>query len=265
MEKENLMSTKSGTLADLAKALSLAQAELGNAAKDSEGNFGKYASLGSLREAVNASLTRHGLSITQTFGTDPYGDFLETTLLHSSGEWVNGRLYLKLDKPSMQSLGSAISYARRYSLAAILNVTQEDDDDGQGAENHSQQKVRSESLPPLGTETTNRNTGLTKGKAPIDSNSSEYIINLGTLKNGSPHWLNGKTLPQADAEFNKATKQSRLRDAYEYQKNSKFRNASIKEFLLACDLFYVAKEAMALKNDRDPEPDSSWPDENIPF
>lgn len=131
----------------LATALAAAQSELLPAIKDSTNPHlrNRYADLGSCWEAIKACLPRHGLSVVQGGYTRGGRDFVRTTLLHASGQWISGitPIFLKsLNKEgrmqypagmnTMQALGSAISYARRYGLAAICGLTAEDDD-GQGS------------------------------------------------------------------------------------------------------------------------------------
>jgi hypothetical protein len=65
----------------------------------------------------------------QTFGeTDGTYINLTTTLLHESGEYISGTLTVRPNKPDAQGIGSAASYARRYSYAIIGLVTNDDDD-----------------------------------------------------------------------------------------------------------------------------------------
>ena len=130
-------------VAKLAEALSKAQGEIGGAVKDSVNPFFKstYANLTSVIEAVKPSLAKYGLSITQTtsFFSDGKTLLLVTTLLHSSGQWVSGIYPINPVKNDPQSLGSAISYAKRYALQAILCVPTEDDD-GEAASGRGEDK-----------------------------------------------------------------------------------------------------------------------------
>ena len=69
----------------------------------------------------------------QTTERDEGGQYLVTTLAHSSGEWIRGQLTIGTDGANKgvnlnQALGSSISYMRRYALAAIVGVIQDDDD-----------------------------------------------------------------------------------------------------------------------------------------
>jgi len=121
---------KSDTINELATALSKAQSEIIGAVKDSTNPFFKsdYADLASVWEAIRKPLTNHGMSITQLCGEDELGKYLETVILHSSGQWIGSKLYYKPVKDDPQGNGSALTYARRYALAAIAGVSQIDDD-----------------------------------------------------------------------------------------------------------------------------------------
>jgi hypothetical protein len=126
----------SPTLGALAKALAAAQASLKDAKKDATNPHFKnrYASLSSVRDALQLVLPKHGLSTVQT--TAPHGDAgvcVVTWLLHESGEWIRGELFLPVAKKDPQAFGSALSYARRYALAAIVGISSDEDDDAQTA------------------------------------------------------------------------------------------------------------------------------------
>jgi hypothetical protein len=130
---------KSESIGKLAEALSKAQKNMGKAVKDAENPFfhHKYADLASVWKACKDHLTDNGLAVVQTndiIGTNETAldsVVVETTLLHSSGEWISGRLAIKPTKNDPQGIGSAITYARRYALAAMVGVCPEDDD-GEG-------------------------------------------------------------------------------------------------------------------------------------
>jgi ERF superfamily len=126
---------KSETLNELAGALATAQGQIKNAAKDALNPFFKssYADLASVREAINDVFSRNGLAVTQLLGNDAHGVTVETVLLHKSGQWLSGVVSVKAAKDDAQSLGSAVTYARRYSLSAIAGIASETDDDGESA------------------------------------------------------------------------------------------------------------------------------------
>ncbi len=116
---------------ELAKALAKVQAEIGAAAKSSTNPHfrSKYADLSEVWGAWQASGPKHGLSLLQTMKLLPDGQqALVTTLLHESGESVTGEMLLTPTKNDMQGMGSAITYARRYCMAAMVGIVQDDDD-----------------------------------------------------------------------------------------------------------------------------------------
>jgi hypothetical protein len=117
---------KSESIASLAKALAAAQGKFRKAIKDSTNPHfrSRYADLESVIEAMRAPFADEGLSIVQyTAGTE-----LVTIILHSSGEWIESAVPLLILKNDMQGVGSAITYARRYGLAAACGISQTDDD-----------------------------------------------------------------------------------------------------------------------------------------
>lgn len=126
---------KSETISKLAEALSKAQGQFKPAVFDCVNPHFKseYASLASIMCAVREGLAQNGLSITQTIGEAEGKITLTTILLHSSGEWIQSIFPLLLDRQNMQALGSAVTYARRYQIAALLGVVADQDDDAESA------------------------------------------------------------------------------------------------------------------------------------
>ena len=123
--------TQSENVGKLAEALSKAQSSMTEAKEDSKNPFFKsnYADLTSVWRACKDSLSNNGLAISQVTGFMEGQLFLVTTLIHSSGEWMKGYYPLYLSKQDPQAVGSAITYARRYALAAIVGVCKEGEDD----------------------------------------------------------------------------------------------------------------------------------------
>ena len=123
---------KSESIAGLAAALAKAQGAMKGAIKDSANPFfkSKYADLASVVEAIRAAFSANGLSYIQTVEPSEKDEVrVETTLLHASGEWIScGVLSLPVSKVDAQGYGSALTYARRYSLSAAVGVAPEDDD-----------------------------------------------------------------------------------------------------------------------------------------
>jgi hypothetical protein len=127
----------SASVKELATALAIVQGQLTFAKKDSKNPFFKsnYADLESVWDACRDLLSANGLAIMQFPGDYVDGNMTLTTVMtHSSGEWVAQNMSLPVSKPDAQGAGSAITYMRRYALAAIVGVVQADDD-GNSASN----------------------------------------------------------------------------------------------------------------------------------
>ena len=129
---------KSDQLNELAAALVIAQSQLRAAPKQSKNPFfnSSYADLGSVWNVCKKPLADNGLTIIQTCDRSPDKSvlILETTLLHKSGQFITGTMTMPMDKQTPQAMGSAMSYAKRYSLAAMVGVvTAEEDDDAESA------------------------------------------------------------------------------------------------------------------------------------
>ena len=125
---------KSESIGALAAALAKGQGQMRHAVKDSVNPHFKnrYADLASVWDAVRDPLAANGLAIVQLIEDGEHGPHVTTTLLHASGEWIASGYTIPASKADAQGYGSAITYARRYALAAICGIAQ-DDDDGQAA------------------------------------------------------------------------------------------------------------------------------------
>lgn len=131
------MSEQSEQINELAGALSKAQGKITGALKDSANPFfkSKYADLASVWDACRAALSDNGLAVIQLTESDDSGVYVVTTLAHSSGQWVRSRLRLTPKDSTPQGMGSAITYGRRYALAAMVGVAQVDDDGNAASQN----------------------------------------------------------------------------------------------------------------------------------
>ena len=124
----------------LAAALAKAQAEMQHPKKNKTAGAGSYkytySDLASLIDAIKIPLSKNGLSFTQapSVDVDKKTMTLTTTLLHSSGQSLTSSLTVGLLDMKPQSIGSAITYSRRYALSAIVGVASEEDDDAQAAQ-----------------------------------------------------------------------------------------------------------------------------------
>lgn len=131
----------SETTTELSKALAKAQLKMKNPNFDAQNPHfrSKYASLVSVREAVLPVLNQHGLSVAQFPKCTPGYAGCVNRLMHDSGEWLEEECLLPLDKATAHGAGSAITYARRYSLQSIAGVVADEDDDGNAASNSKPQ------------------------------------------------------------------------------------------------------------------------------
>ena len=130
---------------DLFSAMAKFQGQLDNATKGKAGHGYKYADLAAVINAAKEPLSANGLSVTQLLGTNAAGNHsLITMLAHSSGQYMSSETELPkavlqggAGKNPVQVIGSAITYFRRYSYAAIIGMAQEDDD-GQSVQQPAQ-------------------------------------------------------------------------------------------------------------------------------
>lgn len=126
---------KSENIGELTKALVQVQAKLQPAVKDAKNPFFKsnYADINAVWASCRDLLTQNGLAVIQTTSPVENAVIVETILAHTSGEWIGGELLLPLTKADAQGVGSAITYGRRYGLAAIVGIVADEDDDGNAA------------------------------------------------------------------------------------------------------------------------------------
>jgi hypothetical protein len=115
----------------IAAALVKAQKEFGPALKTATNPHfrSKYASLDACVEAVIDALNNNGIFLMQYTHPCEDGVIVETMFIHESGEHMSGgKLHVPASKQDPQGYGSALTYARRYSLQAACGIAPEDDD-----------------------------------------------------------------------------------------------------------------------------------------
>jgi hypothetical protein len=120
------------------------------AIKDSKNPFYKntYADLNSIWNSLRAPFSKNGLSVIQQTEKDGSGQLnLVTTLIHSSGQWLKSALPLNPAKPDIQSLGSTITYLRRYSLGALCGISTEEEDDGERLMDRKKEDLKKQEEP----------------------------------------------------------------------------------------------------------------------
>lgn len=141
----------SATVGKLMAALAAVQAEMKPPVKDrtvkvqtqTRGSYEfSYATLASVLEAA-APLHRHGIAVVQAVGSGAV-----TTRLALADEWIESRLPFAVRDAGMQALGSAITYARRYALSAILSLAPDEDDDGNAGDGNAAEVKPRAAAPP---------------------------------------------------------------------------------------------------------------------
>lgn len=146
----------SDELKNLAKALAKFQADIKDPARDKDNPYfkSKYVALDGLLDAVRPVLAANGLSFIQSPVSNGQDMGVATLLMHDSGEWIESDPFmLHAVKNDPQAGGSAITYARRYSLSAVLGVAWDDDDDANMATKGHQSRSNAQNAPAKGNYT----------------------------------------------------------------------------------------------------------------
>lgn len=140
----------SQSIIKIAPALLEAQKKIGAAKKGSVNPFfhSNYADLGSVMEACKDILNENGILVLQPIGSDENGVYVETVLLHESGEYISDCMRIApKSETNPQDQGSAISYARRYSLQSMVFIPAEDDDAEKATVHKQETQANENSLP----------------------------------------------------------------------------------------------------------------------
>lgn len=113
----------------IVSALAAAQSEMDALTKNATNPHfrAKYADLAAVVSACLPALNKHGIALIQPVGEDELGRFVETVLMHETGE-LRCRVPLVVSKNDAQGFGSALTYARRYGLMSMVGLAPEDDD-----------------------------------------------------------------------------------------------------------------------------------------
>lgn len=144
---------KSESIKNLAGALTRAQAEMPVVKMDAKNPFlkYKYATLGALINACRPILAKNELSVVQFPVNDGDKVGVSTTLIHSSGEWIEDSVYIPTDEQkglsTVQTVGVAITYLRRYSLASLLSMYADEDTDASEHDGYEKAPVQLEKRP----------------------------------------------------------------------------------------------------------------------
>lgn len=125
------------------KALTNFRKDFKQPSKDADNPFfkSKYVPLESVVQSIDKVVPKHGLAYVQSTITNDQGQAGVITLItHESGEFIElDPLFLRADKQTAQGMGSAITYARRYSLSSAFGVASDVDDDGNEASQPAKQ------------------------------------------------------------------------------------------------------------------------------
>jgi len=204
---------KSDQINELAAALSKVQAVMSSASKDAANPFfkSKYADLPAVWNVARGPITENGLSIAQVSKiAEPIyldegngktalriGVIVETVLMHSSGQWISGECYFPLSKNDPQGVGSAITYGRRYGMAAILGIVADEDDDGNSASGN-----RGE--PPSHGQQSNRTAANTAVKTAATKQAAKSnVTNMPTHTGGADVPTDGEPLVKTPEQLYK--------------------------------------------------------------
>lgn len=130
----------SESIQEIGTALAKAQSEMENLEKSgknpafkNEGGARPYSTLSNVLDEVRPKLSKHGIAILQVPVNGEDGAVgVVTRLIHSSGQWMEGSLYVKPAQFTAQGVGSVLTYLRRYTLMSMAGVAP-DDDDGNAA------------------------------------------------------------------------------------------------------------------------------------
>lgn len=149
----------------------------------------KYATLDAIIEHVRPALTANGLWFVQTIANGDGKYRLVTKLLHSSGQWLASETPILTTSGDNQEFGSAITYMKRYSLAAMLGIAADEDDDANAADGNTVEASNDRKPAPKQTKTeqvkaqtvTGVDAWLEKARAHVSQMPDRIVLN-GWLK-----------------------------------------------------------------------------------
>ena len=124
------MTLQSEQINEIAAAMVAVQNEMRPAFKGADNPYfkSKYADLAEVWKACHEALTNNGIAVIQGSRLVDGFPCMETKLVHTSGQWLSSLWQMTPVKSDPQAMGSAITYLRRYSLAAMVGVVTSDDD-----------------------------------------------------------------------------------------------------------------------------------------
>ena len=177
---------------EIAAAFVKAQKDFLPAVKSSENPFynSKYADLASCIDAVIGSLNANGIALVQHTSEADKGVIVHTTFLHESGEVMEtGSIFFPAVQNTPQAFGSALTYARRYSLMTACGIAPEDDDGHAGS-----QPKQIAQRPTQHTPNTLTSTPVEQDywATPFQSGNVETQPGIETCQHGDRVWREGE-------------------------------------------------------------------------
>jgi hypothetical protein len=172
------MFAQSENIAALSASLAKAQGQIEGAVKGKENPHfkSKYADLAACDEAVIEALNANGIALIQRTLPCESGVTVETVFLHTSGETMSsGPLHVPAQKQDAQGYGSALTYARRYSLMAACGIAPEDDD-GHAASKPVAYAKPSKPAPRMTDEAADKSNGQRSAKAAVATNGADEAL-----------------------------------------------------------------------------------------
>lgn len=165
------MMQMSETINELSAALAKAQGEINNPTKGSVNPHlkSRYADLAEVLSVVRPAFSANGLAVSQHPSVEGALVTVESLLTHSSGQWLLSSVSAPANKADAQGIGSSITYCRRYALAAIAGVAQEDDD-GHSSKPQARQEQKQQTQKPA------QHEASTPGLAPWTKKDVASII-----------------------------------------------------------------------------------------
>lgn len=154
-------------------------------------NNSKYASLASVNKSYRKQFAENGLGVVQSVSNEGEEYYLHTVLTHSSGQWIKEKIKLILDKKTMQGLGSAITYGRRYEVSGFAGNAADEDDDGNAASgagskkqqsNNSKQQNEQDPPPSGGKEKQSKQSPPATNTPPVVKKSGDFVLTFGENK-----------------------------------------------------------------------------------
>jgi hypothetical protein len=241
--------TSTPTIGHLVEALALAQLEFGTIEKDltahveskrtgAKYTYG-YADLANVLAAVRPALAKHQIATLQPVAVGRQGIVVTTLLAHPSGEYIRNDFALPLDSTDPQAIGSAITYARRYALQALLGVAPEDDDDAQAAGGGAsfrpgasavQMPQRAESAPPTprGPAPTPPTASPASRPGPVPITQLPFVTVVAIREcqtaSGKKYWVAAFSDGKTGCTFS-TTMRGRLQDGKDYE--TKYRRVQL--------------------------------------